>query len=128
MGKVRGRKTIHFALCFEIQNYIKNLVKVTQITFVAENVKPAHSSTVVVRGSEFFIPLEGVIDIAAETARLTKEINRLTEILKGASAKLSNRDFLARAPQEIINKERAKEQVLKEQLDKFKANLKLLNN
>ena len=112
----------------EIQNYIKNLVKVTQITFVAENVKPAHSSTVVVRGTEFFIPLEGVIDIAAETARLTKEINRLTGILKGASAKLSNRDFLARAPQEIINKERAKEQVLKEQLDKFKANLKLLNN
>jgi len=111
-----------------IQNYIKNLVKVTQITFTTENAKPAHSSTVVVRGSEFFIPLEGVIDIATETARLTKEINRLTGLLKGVNSKLSNPDFLTRAPREIINKEREKEQILREQLDKFKANLKMLSD
>ncbi|MCK9483431.1 MAG: valine--tRNA ligase, partial [Candidatus Marinimicrobia bacterium] len=112
----------------EIQNYIKNLVKITHISFVDKSHKPAHSSTVVVHGTEFFIPLEGVIDLVAETARLEKEINRLTGLLKGVHAKLSNSDFIARAPQEIIAREREKEQMLGEQLQKIKANLKVLSD
>ncbi|MFH1214533.1 MAG: class I tRNA ligase family protein, partial [Candidatus Neomarinimicrobiota bacterium] len=112
----------------EICAYIQNLVKVTSITVIAETAKPHHSSTVVVRGSEFFIPLEGVIDLAAETTRLEKEINRLTGLLKGVSGKLSNPDFIAKAPREIIAREREKEQLLREQLHKFKANLKVLSD
>lgn len=112
----------------EIQNYIKNLVKATHISFVEKDRKPVHSSTVVVRGTEFFIPLEGIIDVQAEIARLEKEANHLTGLLKGISAKLNNPEFIARAPSEIVAREREKEQILNEQLQKLKANLKVLSD
>ncbi len=111
----------------EICTYIQNLVKATRLSLTGSNVKPLHSSTVVVRGTEFFIPLEGVIDVQAESARLEKEAARLTGLLKSIGAKLANPEFVARAPKEIVAKEHEKEQLLSEQLRKIKANLKVLS-
>jgi len=112
----------------EICAYIRNLVKATRLTLTGDSAKPPHSSTVVVRGTEFFIPLEGIIDVQAEIARLEKEANRLTGLLKGIGGKLTNPDFVTRAPQEIIAREREKEQMLGEQLRKIKSNLKVLSD
>ncbi len=112
----------------EIRGYIQNLVKATRLILIEVNVKPAHSSTVVVRGTEIFIPLEGIIDVQAEIARLEKEANRLSGLLKSIGGKLSNPDFLARAPKEIVAKEHEKEQMLSEQLRKIQTNLKVLRD
>jgi len=55
-----------------------------------------------------FVPLEGVIDLDLERARLGKEIERLVGQLETLNARLSNRDFLARASQEVVERERQK--------------------
>ena len=54
------------------------------------------------------LPLAGVIDIAAERARLDKEIAKVESDIKRADAKLGNADFLARAKEEVVDAEREK--------------------
>jgi valyl-tRNA synthetase len=54
------------------------------------------------------LPLQGVIDLAAERARLEKEIAKVDADIKRVDAKLANADFLARAPEEVVDGEREK--------------------
>ncbi|MDO9548605.1 MAG: valine--tRNA ligase [Candidatus Marinimicrobia bacterium] len=109
-----------------LAEYVKNLVKVSEIRIAEDGEKPHPASTVVVHGTEFFIPLEGVIDIDAEKQRLEKEINRLKGLVKSIKAKLTNQNFLEKAPKNVVDKEKEKEQFLREQLVKLEANLKAL--
>jgi valyl-tRNA synthetase len=62
----------------------------------------------VVRGEVAALPLKGVIDLAAEQARLKKEIGKVEADIKRVDAKLGNPDFVSRAPEEIIEGEREK--------------------
>jgi valyl-tRNA synthetase len=52
------------------------------------------------------MPLAGVIDIGAEKARLTKELGKLEADIAGTMRKLSNPDFVAKAPEEVIEENR----------------------
>jgi valyl-tRNA synthetase len=67
---------------------------------------PAQSIQIVVRGEVAALPLEGVIDIPAEHARLAKEIEKLDGEMKKIEAKLGNADFMARAPEEVVEEQR----------------------
>jgi valyl-tRNA synthetase len=67
---------------------------------------PAHSAQIVVRGETVAMPLAGVIDLGAETARLTKELAKLDGEIAGVERKLSNADFIAKAPEEVIEENR----------------------
>ena len=109
-----------------LSEYVKNLVKVSEISIADNGEKPHPASTIVVRGTEFFIPLEGLVDVDAEKQRLEKEINRLQELVKSTQNKLMNQNFIERAPQEVVAKVKEKEQFLQEQLMKLGSNLKAL--
>jgi len=112
----------------EISASVKTLVRVSKITISRDAEKPHPSSAVIIRGTEFFIPLEGIIDIEAEKARLEKDINRIKGLQKSIQSKLSNHSFITRAPKEIVAREREKEKFNREQIEKLKANLKSLFN
>lgn len=107
-------------------DYVKNLVKVTDIQIATAGEKPHPASTVIVHGTEFFIPLEGLIDIAAEKQRLEKEIARLQGLLKSIRSKLTNQNFLQKAPKDVVQKEQAKERMLRKQLQKLESNFQAL--
>ncbi|MBU0712258.1 class I tRNA ligase family protein, partial [bacterium] len=109
-----------------LAEYVKNLVKVSEIRIVGDGEKPHPASTIVVHGTEFFIPLEGLIDVDAEKQRLEKEISRLRGLVKSIKAKLTNSNFLEKAPKAVVDKEKEKEQFRREQLVKLEANLKAL--
>jgi len=109
-----------------LAEYVKNLVKVSEIRIAEDGKKPHPASTIIVHGTEFFIPLEGVIDVEAERQRLEKEINRLRGLVKSIKAKLTNHNFLEKAPKNVVEKEKDKEQFLQEQLMKLGSNLKAL--
>ena len=111
------------SLLHENQSYLANLAKVNLVEIGSEVQKPAQSASAVVRGIELFIPLEGLIDIETEKARLQKEITRLEEQLEKLNQKLSNQNFVGRAPKEVVEKERQKKQKYEENLEKFKNNL-----
>jgi valyl-tRNA synthetase len=52
------------------------------------------------------LPLEGVVDLAAERARLQKEIQKIDSDVAKIDAKLGNADFMKRAPEEIVEEQR----------------------
>ncbi|HET8807722.1 MAG TPA: valine--tRNA ligase, partial [Methylophaga sp.] len=66
------------------------------------------AATALVGKMEILIPLEGLIDKDAEIARLDKEIIKLDKIIKQSSGKLSNENYVAKAPADVVAKEREK--------------------
>jgi valyl-tRNA synthetase len=105
------------------KGYIENLAKAGTVAAAAEVSKPESAVTAVVREVEIFLPLKGVIDFAEEQRRLQKELVKIQKDLSDISRKLSNRDFLAKAPEAVIEKEKARSQELIETRDKLQANL-----
>ena len=94
---------------------------------VGDNIlKPAQSATAVVENLEIFVPLKGLIDIEQEIKRLEKQVSDMQGRLNAVSKKLENKNFVDRAPSEIIAHERTKFEDYKQQLDKLKENLKSL--
>lgn len=59
---------------------------------------------------ELFLPLEGLVDVAAEKARLGQEIDKISKEIAKAEAKLGNEGFIARAPAEVVAQERARQE------------------
>ncbi|MBN4096893.1 MULTISPECIES: valine--tRNA ligase [unclassified Methylobacterium] len=80
------------------------LARLSEITF--SETPPKNSVQLLVRGSVAALPLEGVVDLAAEVARLKKEQGKAQGEIRKIDAKLGNADFVARAPEEIIEENR----------------------
>jgi valyl-tRNA synthetase len=85
---------------------IKRLARVSDISF--SDTAPGGSVQLLVRGEIAAIPLKGVIDLAAEKARLDKELARADGDIKRVDAKLGNADFMARAPEDVVEEQREK--------------------
>jgi valyl-tRNA synthetase len=69
---------------------------------------PQGAVQLIVRGEVAALPLQGVIDIAAEKARLEKELARVQSDISRIDDKLANPDFIARAPEDVVEGEREK--------------------
>jgi valyl-tRNA synthetase len=86
-------------------------------------VKPAHSAVFVAGDMTVFVPLEGLVDFAAERARIASELGKAHEDLGRLTKKLSNEGFLAKAAPEIIEKDRAKAEELSAMVAKLTGQL-----
>jgi valyl-tRNA synthetase len=86
--------------------FIKRLARVSEIS--SANAAPAGSVQLVVRGEVAALPLKGVIDLSAERARLDKEMQKADADIARVDAKLSNANFVARAPEEVVEEEKEK--------------------
>src|SRR6185437_1249057 len=86
--------------------FIKRLARVSDISSAA--MAPKGSVQLVVRGEVAALPLIGVIDIAAERARLAKEMAKADADIVRVDAKLNNANFVARAPEEVVEEEKEK--------------------
>jgi valyl-tRNA synthetase len=83
---------------------IKRLGRISEIA--TAEAAPRASVQLIVRGEVCALPLEGVVDIAAERARLQKETAKLDGEIAKIDGKLGNADFLARAPEEVVDEQR----------------------
>ncbi len=83
---------------------LRRLARLSSVDFA--ETAPGQAVQMVVRGEVAALPLEGVVDLAAEKARLVKEIARLDGEISKIDAKLGNADFLARAPEEVVEEQR----------------------
>ena len=84
---------------------IRCLGRVTEITPLAGD-PPAGVAQAVVGEGTVMLPLAEVIDLAAERARLAKERGRAAAEADKIAAKLGNADFVARAPEEVVEENR----------------------
>jgi valyl-tRNA synthetase len=90
--------------------------------------KPEQALTLVVSGVEVYLPLAGMVDLAAERARLQKELAHVEEGVARGQKLLSNGGFIAKAPAEVVQKERDKLAGLQEQADKLRERLATLTS
>jgi valyl-tRNA synthetase len=87
---------------------IKTVARLSSIS-VSPSV-PRGAVQLLVRGEVAALPLEGIVDFAAEEARLEREMARATADIARVDAKLANADFIRRAPEEVVESEREKRQ------------------
>ena len=88
---------------------------------------PVRATSVSPDGIDAFLDLEGVIDVPAEMNRLDKEIQKALQELEKVSKKLENPDFLAKAPEAVVEKNRQIRQELSDRIAKLQEALHLLN-
>ena len=88
--------------------FIRKLARADITEIGSAVVKPKGSAAAVRTFAEIYVPLEGLIDFTAEIERLKKENEKLDETIIFLNKKLLNEDFLKRAPEEIVQKEREK--------------------
>ena len=106
--------------------WLRQLARVSEIGFGAGEGRGLGASTVLRDGTEVFLPLEGLVDLDRETGRLRKEIERLTGQAAGAEKKLGNRNFVERAPEAVVRKEREKLAAFRDQAAKLVEKLAVL--
>ncbi len=73
-----------------------------------QDAAPEQAGSAHVKGVDIFLPLKGLIDFEKEIARLNKEISAIDKDLARINGKLGNEGFLAKAPADVIEKEKAK--------------------
>ena len=99
-------KTEEAALLTDFESIIRKLGGISELTFAATG--PTASVSFVQGGSEFFIPLEGHIDLAAERTRLEKELEYAQGFRESVQRKLGNEKFAQNAKPDVLERERQK--------------------
>ena len=85
---------------------MQRLARIAEISFA--DAAPKGALQLLVRGDVAALPLKGVIDLAAERARLDKEMAKADADIARVDAKLGNPNFVARAPEEVVEEEKEK--------------------
>ena len=105
---------------------IKSLAKIETIEMTEDSKKPSQSATAIVDNMEIFIPLKGIIDFDIEKKRLQKRIKELNNHLISANSKLKNKEFLKRAPKNIVDREKEKKEDMVLELEKITKNYDMI--
>ncbi len=114
----RGEKLLR-----ENEGFIKRMSRVSDIK-IGKIAKPKGSAVSVVGQFEVYVPLEGLIDFEKEKARLKKEEDRISNEIKSIGSRLKDKNFTAKAPKEVVEKQGLRKNELEIQLKKLKNNLK----
>ncbi|WP_394182711.1 valine--tRNA ligase [Marinomonas posidonica] len=88
--------------------FLQKLAKLESVTWLNAGDEAPMSATALVGDMEVLVPMAGLIDKDAELARLQKEIDKASKDLQRIEGKLSNESFVAKAPEAVVAKERAK--------------------
>jgi valyl-tRNA synthetase len=104
---------------------ILRLAKLSTLSFDAGGERVG-GHAVLSDGTTLFVPLGDTIDVQRECTRLGDEIGRLGELVAGQERKLANAQFTARAPADIVERERQKLATWSEQSVKLAAKRALL--
>jgi valyl-tRNA synthetase len=114
------------AVLNENRAFIEALGKTASLTIQpVQEQKPANSATAIIAGAEIYVPVGGLIDVAKEIERLTKEAAAIEVDLKRNEGKLANEGFLAKAKPEVVEKTRQETAELREKLAAIQGRLEM---
>jgi valyl-tRNA synthetase len=115
-------------LLYEHIGTVTDLARLSKLQVLeAGDKKPKLAAGTLVSGIEVYVVLKDILDFDSEVKRLQKEISKLEKEWSFTQKKLSNEDFLGRAPSEVIEKEREKAARLGEKMEKLKHHLQVIN-
>ncbi len=103
------------------KDMISRLARLSEISFASN--PPPESAQMIVRQTTIAIPLTGVVDLTAEKARLAKEIGKDEGDVRKIDAKLNNEQFLAKAPEDVVEENRTRREELMARVGKLRAAL-----
>ena len=104
----------------ENRQFLSKLASLESITWLEDPADAPLSATALAGDMEILVPMDGLIDVTAELARLDREIDKISNETKKLSGKLGNSKFVDNAPAEVVEKERQK-------LEEFENSLSQLN-
>ncbi|MEN6348583.1 MAG: valine--tRNA ligase [Syntrophomonas sp.] len=111
------------------QGYIKQMANVSDLQLLGSlPEKPRQAVSALSSLAEIYVPLEGLVNVEKEIQRLSKELKNSELDLDKALGKLNNEGFLARAPQEVIEKEKGKAEEARKKKEGILQRLEILKN
>ena len=111
------------ALFREFEPVIRQLARVSTLEVTKDLSRPKGAASAVLAGAELFVPLEGLVDVAVEIKKLSREEEKVLKELSRVEKRLTNENFLKKAPQEVVAKERARAEELRERLTRIRENI-----
>ena len=109
----------------ESKIYITNLAGIAEIKSVDE--KPPIAAIALLRGMKILIPLEGIIDIEFERERCEKKLNRIKKELNSMKNKLRNKEFISKAPKDVVENIRSQSENMAQDKIKIEEQIKMLS-
>ncbi|MCV2884469.1 valine--tRNA ligase [Aestuariibacter sp. AA17] len=110
------------------EGFLAKLAKLEAIDLLDANDKGPASATALVGDMEIMIPMAGLIDKDAELARIAKSLEKIEKDYARTEGKLSNDNFVSKAPEAVIAKEKEKLEDFKRQIDKLKEQKDTIEN
>ena len=107
----------------ELAGSIKSLTRTGEITAMQEGDRPKGAASYIYQDVEIFVPIAGLVDVAKELEKLGKEQGKVETQLEKVTGKLANEKFLAKAPADIIAKDKGKQEMLTAKLEKIQENV-----
>ncbi len=104
-------------------SFLKQIANLESITIDKDVAKPADTASEVVGQTQLFVPLEGLIDLDVEKERQQKKLQEFEKYLGIVQNKLNNKNFVEKAPDNVVAKERERESELLEQIAKLKGTI-----
>jgi valyl-tRNA synthetase len=103
------------------ESLLKRMAKVERVEWLADGVEPPPAAMQLVGDLKLMVPLAGLIDVAAERSRLDKEIAKRRQELGRIEGKLGNAGFVAKAPADVVAKERERAADMQAAIDTLSA-------
>jgi valyl-tRNA synthetase len=103
--------------------YLRSLARVGGAEFRQAGERPKGAATAVVGAMEIYLPLDDLINLDDERARLSKEVSKIQDELARVQKKLANADFLAKAKEEVVHKEKEKANQFEEKIRTLRSSL-----
>ncbi|MCF7890992.1 valine--tRNA ligase [Candidatus Bipolaricaulota bacterium] len=115
-------------LAEEKLTYFEELANVDELKTGTDLERPENSARRVLEDSEVLVPLAGLIDIEKERERIKNELVEVEDDLNSTLRKLNNEDFLKKAPEEVVSKEKKKKEEFLARKDRLETNLAALED
>ncbi|UFT97936.1 valine--tRNA ligase [Radiobacillus kanasensis] len=108
------------------RHYLEKFCNPSTLEIATSINAPEKAMSAVVTGAALYLPLEGLIDVDKEIARLEKELEKWTKEVERVEKKLSNHGFVQKAPAKVVEEEKQKQQEYQDKQSRVQARLKEL--
>jgi len=108
--------------------YLEKFCNPSELTFDTEISLAEEAMSAVVTGASILLPMAGLVNVEAETRRLTVEAKKLEAEVRRSTSKLANEKFISKAPTHLVEEEREKLADYKTKLTEVTIRLEALKN